>query len=339
MSVPTVSGGILPDIVTWVRRIIKSPSSQTISSTAIIDYINRFYTYDVPERVQLFELKRQYTFETVPNIFEYQFPYKNYQLIETPAYCDGVQLGFYTSNDAFYSTFPELVLNEDSGEGDGGNGPYSFDLGQNPILRGFTDDLGNLEPYVFITALNASLNQIYVVDNGLGQLIQTDATFQKDASGTTTPPIVGTVNYLTGEVEFELATDTVPDGNIIASQCSPYSAGFPRIALFFNNIIKLYPVPQRAYKIQFDAYITPAQFLTTTASVPFAYMSEYLARGAARKILTDNADMEQFQFYEPLFKEQENLVLRRTNRINSINRISTIFSQQTNQTPWMYYQQ
>jgi len=349
MTLPAVTGSVLGDIETWVRRIIKSPSSQAISPTTIADYINRFYVYDVPERIQLFELKRQYTFETIPNIFMYQFPFDQYQGLREPAYCDGVQIGFFMSNQQFYNVFPELVLNEQPIQGDGTSGPYTIEFGQFPILRGFIDDLGNLLPYVFITALNVANNQMYVVDDGNGLLLQTDATFQYDPSGTipvydiatgliNINVVCGVIDYETGVATFTLNQGTVPSGNVINTQTSPFSAGVPRLMLFFNNTIKLYPVPDRAYKIQADAYITPTQFLTTNAAIPFAYMSEYIARGAARKILADSGDTEQLQFYEPFFREQENLVLRRTSRQNATQRTPTIFSAQTMQNPYLYSQ-
>ena len=74
-------GTVYSDIETWVRRIIKAPSSLSITSQTIGDYVNRFYTYDAPARLQLFEMKRQYVFETLANIFQYQFPYQNYQMM------------------------------------------------------------------------------------------------------------------------------------------------------------------------------------------------------------------------------------------------------------------
>lgn len=55
-------------------------------------------------------------------------------------------------------------------------------------------------------------------------------------------------------------------------------------------------------------------------------MSEYIARGAARKILSDTGDVEQFQFYEPLFREQEMLVWKRAQRQNTSTRVQTIYS-------------
>lgn len=377
-ALPQVSGGILSDIIIWIRRLLKSPSTQSISDAIIADYINRFYSYDMPERIQLFELKRQYTFETIPNIFEYMAPFTQattpifnvnnnpppfienpippqaqtvmpiYQMFEQPIYCDGVLMGWYQSNQQFYNVFPEFVNNEVPLLGNGTTGPFTVNFGRNPVLRGFIDDLGNLQPYVYITTVNTAGQQQYIVDSGYtntsgqGLLIQTDSTFQNIIG----PPLIGspptsggsgTVDYINGTATFTFNSVAISGANINV-QTSPFSAGFPRICLFFNNVFKLYPVPDRAYKIQCDAYLTPTVFFNTSASIPFAYMSEYLARGAARKILSDMGDYDQFQFYEPLFREQENLVLRRTSRQKSTIRTPTIFSSQTGQNPYVLTQ-
>jgi hypothetical protein len=55
-------------------------------------------------------------------------------------------------------------------------------------------------------------------------------------------------------------------------------------------------------------------------------MAEYIARGAARKILSDTGDWEQFQAYEPLFIEQETLVHIRSQRQFTSTRTQTIYS-------------
>ena len=380
MSTPIaqVGGGIFADIETWVRRIIKSASAQAISSAVIADYVNRFVNYDLAERIELFELQRQYTFETVANVFEYQAPFfpattanfpgnsnpppfignpspsqqqtvvPVYQNFKPPIYCDGVQMGWFQSLQQFYNVFPELVMNEFPTQGDGTPGPYTVNFSRTPILQGFIDDLGNLKPYVFITALDSAGNQQYIVDSGykdstgLGILIQTDATFQNiiGAPLLGSPPNSGgsgTVDYINGTATFTFVSN-VGDGLNIETQTSPFSAGFPRICLFYNNIFKLYPVPDRAYKIQVDAHITPSVFFNTQASIPFAYMSEYIARGASQKILSDTGDWDQFERYKILFQEQENLVLRRTSRQKSTQRTPTIFSTQTSSNPYIFTQ-
>lgn len=361
VAIQATGGGIFQDVITWVRRLIKSSSASEISDAVIADYINRFVSYEVAERIELFELRRQYTFETIPNVFTYQAPFVSasvpnwpqtalsppfiqntalvnsvtqvpvYQTFRPPMYCDGVLMDYHQSNQQFYNLFPEYVNNEIPLLGSGNAlTTYTTGVGQTPILQGYIDDLGNNTPYVYITALNSAGQQQYIVDcgtvvNNVGTLVQTDSTFNNILGPLPSAGGSGTVNYLTGQLSFTFV-DAVPSGTNIETQTSPFSPGFPRIALFYNNIFKLYPVPDRAYKIQVEGNVTPSVFFNTAAAMPFAYMSEYFARGAARKILSDTGDVEQFQFYEPFFREQENLVLRRTSRQNSVRRTPTIYS-------------
>ena len=55
--------------------------------------------------------------------------------------------------------------------------------------------------------------------------------------------------------------------------------------------------PDNQYLVELEAYLSPAAFMSTSSALPYAYMAEYIARGAARKILSDTGDVEQFQFY------------------------------------------
>lgn len=135
-----------------------------------------------------------------------------------------------------------------------------------------------------------------------------------------------TINYLTG-----IATVTfpvpIPAGNTINAQCFLYQSGLPRGILYYNNTITMRTAPDSAYLVEMDAYYTPAALLNTGAAIPYGYMAEYIARGAARKILSDTGDLEQFAFYEPLFKEQELLVWKRSQRTWTESRTESIYSQ------------
>lgn len=351
-------GTIYSDIEIWIRRILKAANVQSITSQTIAEYVNRFYTYDVPARLQLFEMKSQYIFEAQPYVYQYQFPYQNYQLIKPPVFCDGIQMGYYQRNEDFYQIYPEQPLNQVPFQGDGTTGPYTTITDSFPILKGFKNDLPyqsfantpplggsvvapvvynqTLQPFVFITTFDSSGTYMIIVDDGQGNLIQTDASFQNGPSGPPTLPVLaGSVNYLTGACTFSF-NNTVLNTTDIQVQTVPFVPGVPRFCLFFNNTIKLFPVPRMSHTIKMDCFITPAQFLSTTSAVPFAYMAEYIARGAARKIMADTADADQLSFYEPYFQEQENFVLRRTERQNSTQRTPTIFSNQFNNSYGWY---
>ena len=318
---------LLSDIISYVRRIIKTSSNQQVTDATIIDYINRFYQYDVPARVQLFELKTIFSFLTVPLVDQYNLPYitttpgtnnvLQYQMIEQPCYCDGVEISLQSSRDLFFKAYPNNNFNEQLGQGDGVTTSFTFTTSFAPILRANIDVNSNLFPAVYIAALDINNNQMQLNDDG---------TFGVNANvGNLTGDGTGTVNYQDGTVSVTF-NSAPQDGLAIQIKYVPFTAGPPRLSLVFDNIVTLRPVPDIAYLMQFDAYLTPSAFLSSGQSLAFGYMSEYLARGAARKMLSDTGDIEQFQFYEPFFREQEAMVLRRTNRQQSITRTPTIFS-------------
>ena len=108
---------LLTDIVTYVRRIIKSPSNSVVTDSLIIDYINRFWTMDVDARLQLFDLKTKYQFQTTPGVDQYNMPlydiqtepgsqtigmYPVYQGVVGPCYINGIQVPFHTEKNNFF---------------------------------------------------------------------------------------------------------------------------------------------------------------------------------------------------------------------------------------------
>ena len=328
------------EVLEIMRRLVKTSSDQSITDTTLVDALNRFYIYDMPQNLQLFELKRTYLFDTLPNVHLYQFPFDDYQLIRPPCYSDGVPMSFFQSQTLFNNVFPEFVFNQNAIVGDGGPS-YTTTITQAPLLRGFVDTLGYRMPNIIISGQTDTGDRLFICDAGVlgiapnvGRLYEVPSNFQ-DVGGVAAP-VVGTVNYQTGLMTF-LFSQNIATGTNIQIQTVTYTAGWPRAVLFFDNIIKLYPVPDKSYKIQFDAQITPAQFLAISG-VPFKYMGEYLAYGGALKILAETGDMEQYQFYRSLFNEKEAMLLRRTNRQQMVERTPTIFSAQTIPKPNYYTQ-
>ena len=120
---------------------------------------------------------------------------------------------------------------------------------------------------------------------------------------------------------------SIPAGVNIIAQCFLFQCGLPRGVLFNNNTLTFRSPPDQQYLVELDAYLSPAGFLATNQAIQFAYMWEYIARGASRKILSDTGDLEQFNFYEPLFKEQETLVWKRSQRQFTATRTETLYSQ------------
>lgn len=379
----------LSDIITYVRRIIKSPSDAVISDELIIDYINRFWIMDVDARMQMFDLKKKYQFQTTPAVDQYNMPlysvqteqgaqninfYPVYQGFMGPAYVNGIEVQFYTQKSSFFANWPNVVQNlQPLAYGDGSSGPYNLNfnilnntLPANPpvngLIRGHVDMQGiiatgsNIDPPVGstlntqipITSVDAAIWITTQAEDGSNVVISDSGQFltgnvnygllmARGPAGAI--PNAGciplnpdydintnTINYLTGECNVTFPS-SIPNGAQINGQVLYFQSGIPRGLLFYNNTITLRSPPSQQWLVELDAYMSPAAFLASTDAVPFGYMAEYIARGAARKILSDTGDIEQFQFYEPLFREQENLVWKRSQRQWTSTRTQTIYSQ------------
>jgi len=378
---------LLSNVITYVRRIIKSPSDSSISDDLIIDYINRFWIMDVDARIQLFDLKTKYQFQTVPGVDKYNMPLYNVQTEEAnytqeigmypvyqgflgPAYVNGLNVPFYTEKTPFFNTFSNAIQPVNIVAVGNGGPTYSFQLPilsginsvpNNPpinsLLRGHIDINGivatgfNIDPPVtnsFITNIpSTSVDSAFFITsidgNGASVVVQDSGQFlagnvnygllmspgKAPLGNTALPPgystTSNTVNYLTGQVNVTFPV-IIPAGNNINVQCFFFQSGLPRGILYNNNTLTLRVPPATQYLVEIDAYLSPAAFMNSSAALTFGYMAEYIARGAARKILSDTGDVDQFMFYEPLFKEQEMLVWKRSQRQFTSTRTQTIYS-------------
>jgi hypothetical protein len=190
---------------------------------------------------------------------------------------------------------------------------------------------------VYLTYTSVNGSNVVITDSGqflsgntngslYGLLLETGPAPFGNSSLGSYDLTTNTVNYETGVVNVTFPEPPLANSPIQA-QCYFYQQGIPRSILFYNNTITVRPPPNTQYLVELGAYLTPAAFLSSENAISYSYMSEYLARGAARKILADTGDIDQFMFYEPLFKEQENLVWKRSQRQFTATRTPTIYSQ------------
>lgn len=372
----------LGDIITYIRRIIKSPSNATISDNLIIDYINRFWIMDVDARMQLFDFKTAYQFTTTPGVASYNMPmyqvqvepgpqniasYPVYQGFFDQCKVNGINVTLSTQREVFWNLYPNYLQALPAVViADGTSRRYQLNLPFFPAIPGYMDSIGMIAagitttpfftptfittipvtsviPGVYISYTTANGGTSQITDSGQFLSNATDGNLYgllmpTVPAGVLTTDSLGsfsmtdnTVNYNTGVINVTFPTPP-PPGTPIQVQCFFYEQGIPRAILYYNNVITIRPPPNTQYIVELGAYLTPAALLQSGQGIQFAYMAEYLARGSARKILSDTGDVEQFMFYEPLFREQENLVWKRSQRQFTATRTQTLFSDTGTQT-------
>jgi|SRR5690242_8029933 len=302
----------LSDIRTKVRRVTKSPSVNQITDAQIDTYVNTFYLYDFPEQLRLKDLFSNYRFTTQPNQDKYDLPTDSYVTVEPPLYINGYESMFTQSQEYFFMLYPKLATTSQTASGDGTNGPYSFTLGNYPVLQ---------REVVISAADGTGANQV-ATDEPLDQ-----ALFPNQGNLVSNGTNVGTINYVTGAVTITFLS-AIAAGNPINCQIVFYQPNQPVSCLFYQNSFYLRPVPDSSYLVEIAAYQTPTQFLTATDSPLIKQWWQLLALGASLKIFEDRGDFEQIAAYRPIWDEQMRLALRRTIVQQTSERTATIYTDQ-----------
>ena len=344
MTVPST----LLDIRQKVRRITGRPSDQQITNAQIDAYINTFYVHDLPEHLRLDSLRVNYQFVTTANRPVYDFPTSLYLTNMPPVYIGGYRSYMTQSRDNFFRVNPQLnYLQQSVALGTGITpGNYAFTLPNTPILSGFkrnppgayTGSLSDSIPRdinwnVLISARGAAGADgipvwFSLVDDGFGHLVCLD-----DIASPYT--VFGTINYITGAVtvtnfvDFTLAAQPIPLGNPINAQYVPYVASRPQSVIFYQDQFMLYPIPDQAYTVSFEAYKYPTALAAVGQSPQLMEWWQLLAYGAADKIFADNGDMENMAKFRPLLEEQMKLVQRRVIVQQASERTATIYTEQS----------
>jgi len=293
-----------------VRRLTRSPSINQLTIANLDEYINTFVLYDMPENLRLFSLHSSVNFELQAYKQTYDFSSftdangetlsNAYITINPPVYIDGNKALFSQSREEFYNLYPKnknIVL---VGTGDAATTTFTT-----TISGGFL-----LPNNVVITSIHNTSLSLYAEDDGSG-IITGDAT--------------GTVDYITGAITLTFVT---PPGNNeqINAHIVQYTPGRPSAVLYFQNEITVMPVPDQPYTLNFEVYKQPTELLASGDAPDLKQWWQYIALGAALKLLYDRLDTETIAQIMPEYKNQERLVLRRTLVQNSTQKVSTIYN-------------
>jgi hypothetical protein len=345
MSAPST----LATIRNKIRRITGRPSNTSITDAQIDESVNTFYVFDFPEHLRLQNLRVNYQFLTSANIPVYDFPTDLFLTIMPPIFIAGYQSYMTQSRENFFRLNPALnYLQQSVATGTGVISTYTFNLANGNILRGFKRNppgaysdytayalpaapfkTNTLNWNVMFSGLDALGNSVSLVDDGLGNLWLPNEDIAWDAGLAQTIPLPrGSINYITGAVSITFPT-AIGLGNPISAQYVPFVPARPMSACFFQDQISIYPIPNSAYTVSFEAYKYPTALLQSGESPQLAEWWQALAYGGADKIFTDNGDMENAAKYRPLLDEQLRLIMRRTIVQQTSERTSTIYTEQT----------
>ena len=318
-----------------VRRLTASSSESALSTNDIDQYVNTFYNQDFPYAIKLDQMRSVYTFYTRPNISRYPLDVNYNQGIRAPVYFEGIQGKFFKDRNSFYSMWPRFPTQFQPISGDGTTQVFSFTI-PGPFL-----------PFeVVLGGVDISGVAISVADDGNGNLyLQNPNPIVSNPPYTSPVPgmknlneqnpgqnlviYLGSVDYVAGtfSIDFSKGNVTPASGTVMTLWVSQYQTGRPYCLLFWNNYFEVRPVPKLIHKVEVETYLTPVQFLNSTDNPIINQWWQYIAIGAAIKVLEDRQDMEGIENLSKLFDRQEALVLERQGVEEIGQRNTTIYTE------------
>lgn len=347
----------LSNIITKTRKLTSSGNSLQLTDTMITDYINSFYSYDLPAQFRSLKLKDKYTFNTVKGQDTYPFDSEHYTTVGMPCYCAKREIKLFNDPWSFYGVNFNWQNQEVFTFGAGNPGPYTGFTQATPLLASINNDPGTLAApnlnypqsrvqNILITAQGTS-STVNITDDGNGNLIEILST----QTNTSSPSqgnfnqlyyrnIVGTISYTTGQITIQsgLGNGSVPiSQSIVAGQpltidYNPIIESIPLSIMFYQNQFVLRPVPDAGYTIELTAYRQPTQALIQTAgqegNPELNEWWELLAVGAAKKIYEDRQDMMSVAMMDKMLQERYAIAMSRTYADIGQRRINTIFADQ-----------
>lgn len=317
----------LNEIRRKVRLMTHSISTDQISDAQLDEYINTFILYDFPEEIKIFSLRTTLTFYTQPNIDTYTtnttvatdplYDFKNrYVAVHPPVYVAGVPCNYTQNRSSFYALWPQTAtVSELDVYGNGTAGPYA-----GTVFSGSLSPL--LQNSVVFTTSDANGNGLVLVDYPINNI-----TGGLGIPGQVGVPVTtGSINYLTGVYSMSFSA-VVPADEPIFIECFRYNPARPISMLFYDNKFIMRPVPDKAYAINIEVDARPTELLATGDIPDEKGWWQYVALGAARKLLQDRMDMDTVQLLDTEFQHQQDLITRKTLNIACNEGTKTIFSQ------------
>jgi len=314
----------LAEIRQKVRLLAKQPSELNMTDNEIDVYINSFYRDDLPQEVELFELRTNLEFCTTPYLDVYSstegdinFNLKDFKdiivAVDNPVYISGRRIYLTQSQIEFYNLYPKDKDINLVGTGDGVETDYTLTI-SNSILR----------RSVVIGSRDNQGKALIITDEP-----NADAAEREGATGQLFDPTgiaCGDINYITGVVNIEFNDAAPADGEPITYELEKFNTGSPDTILFFDNEFILRPVPDKVYEVKIEVEQKPDELVNDADTPIVNQWSQAIAYGAAVKILQDQGDMETVQVLASEYDNQLTLITRRTSKIRAKETVNTIYN-------------
>ncbi len=315
-----------------VRKLTRSPSVNQLTDATLDEYVNTFVSYDFPETLRLFTLKKTFTFYTTPFVDVYESnsitspflsPLENFKNnkinISPPIYISGREAFFSQSREEFFNQYPQNSSIIKVGTGNGVTTVFTGTLSSIPVQRN----------NVVFSSINASNNGVVLADVPLNSSSGNMVIPNNTAPLSLDP--ANNINYITGV--FTITFLSAPAaGEPVNAQIFPFAPSRPTAMLYYENKFTFRPIPDGVYKITMDAFVQPTELLSSdSASEPdLQQWWQYIAYGASKKVLEDRMDLESVQLIMPEFERQQKMVLRRTIVQQTNERTATIYTDTAN---------
>ena len=323
------------------RLLSNRTDTNQLSDDDLLDYINDFVLYDMSEHLRLFNLHEVLTFYTQPYVDTYDtnttvatdplYDFKNtYISVQPPVYIGGYNAQYFQDRTSFFNIWPLVNTITQIASGDGSTLTFT---GFIPVYNNSTTPATNASLVGGMTLLKSNITITSVDSDGTGLILvdYPSATsniigyFGVPDQGADSITNQGQINYTTGQYTITFPSTAPASAAAINSQVVLIQTAIPTSILFFDGVFTVRPVPNQVYRITIEAFKRPDQLLSDDQEPKLGEWWQYIAYGAAKKILEDQNDAETVSIILPEFENQRDLIQRRTLKQLNTQKAATIY--------------
>ena len=271
----------MAETIAEIQKLVKDVSRhQELSDSESLTAINDFYQNQFHVDIGKSSINTMWNFQTLPNTDEYAVP-EMYRLINSDvAFLNGEEIDIYVNDLIFKNDYKDAyIVDESIGTGDAVTATFTGTLSSFPVVP-----------------------EAMIAYDGV-------ETFKDAGSGVLTGSLGGTGSIVYATGVYSVTFNTAPaDGQDIATTYAEYTAAQPSAILFYDNTIKLRPIPDSSYDIEIQVVKRPIT-LTASSVLPSLLWADAIAYGTAVNILNSDGNFEGAAIVESVYKKKLGSIL------------------------------